>query len=372
MLLASKRIFNCTDKHVHYTGALPLDFVIKRANFIYSNSRISEHNPFSKEFFKELDSAHVYGEKYQIAKLRRILKNFFIKEPSENWKDFFSIYTFLQSITKPLDDNEAKIVYEEGSYAISKKFFAEGVRKFEILAGPLLDHKETLERVLSMIQGFEKSEKHFVSSNFLIRLRLTFIRNEDGTFKNMTENSLIELFKLLEKYPLMSKRVSGFDFSGHENPTADDIVFNFIEEISSFNTNRKKKRKRTFDISVHAGENILTYKPVDYLGFFTRLLKHHIDYIGHGVFLWIPSKLIGLDRNEFREREELLMQFSKKNCIIEICPTANTKLTPIQHYSKIPLNHLDKIGINYSINTDNPTIFCTSLINEYYNICDVY
>lgn len=90
-----------------------------------------------------------------------------------------------------------------------------------------------------------------------------------------------------------------------------------------------------------------------------------IDSIGHGIFLWIPDKFINYSQKINKNRRQLLEKVVEKNIELEICPTSNVLFSPLKSYKDIPFNFFDKIGLRYSINTDNMTILSTDIKTEW-------
>lgn len=96
---------------------------------------------------------------------------------------------------------------------------------------------------------------------------------------------------------------------------------------------------------VHAGEtgsaaNVLT--AVDVLG--SRRIGHGIRSVE--------------DPNVLRRVVEL-------GVTLELCPTSNFRLGIIPSYSGLPLRELQAAGAKLTLNTDDPTMFGTTLSNEY-------
>jgi len=100
------------------------------------------------------------------------------------------------------------------------------------------------------------------------------------------------------------------------------------------------------------------------------LLNLPIDSIGHGVFLWIPDDSINYSKKVNKQRRELLKRVVEKNIELEICPTSNLLFSPLKSYRDIPFNFFNKIGLKYSVNTDNMTILSTDIKTEWEKVLD--
>lgn len=64
--------------------------------------------------------------------------------------------------------------------------------------------------------------------------------------------------------------------------------------------------------------------------------------------------------------DEALMDFLfSKNIHLEICPTSNVKLFRVKNYEQHPVGVFKKRGLSFSINSDDPAIFGSSISGEY-------
>lgn len=73
--------------------------------------------------------------------------------------------------------------------------------------------------------------------------------------------------------------------------------------------------------------------------------------IGHGVRA-IEDKIV-------------LERVRREDIVLEICPTSNIRLGLYSSYSDHPLKEIADFGCRFSINTDDPVLFGTSISNEY-------
>jgi len=276
-----------------------------------------------------------------------------------NYEKFFKLYKFVQDITKPKKDLEIESSYREGTNAIVSCLLKSGVNEFDIFAGPLLDLDKTKSRIWGMVQGFKDNQ----SSSAKGSIRLTFISTENG-YINLTQRSLEELLAFIISDKKASSYISGFDFSGNENVNNIDTISLTIKKLSNYNDKFYLQNGRKLKITVHAGENIADISPRAYLDYFDKLLSFPIDSIGHGVFLWIPDNFVDYSQKANKRRRELLKEVIAKNIELEICPTSNVLFSPLKSHKDIPFNLFNKIGLKYSINTDNMTILSTDIKTE--------
>ena len=317
------------DFHVHYTGSLPLEYIYEC--FLKRGS--------SKDLPIVLDDVNTYSD------FKTKLSSLFSSDYKKNKESFFKIYELFQALTKPQKTEDYLSSYQNGCFKICESFAQNHILAFDLIAGPCSTIDLTYLRLKGMIDGIRLAEQK-IQHQIDVRLRLTFIRNKNGLMKNYSNELLKEIFYLL-KDAYFSDRVIGFDLSGQEKPLKDyfdencDILQQIIEQNKINGTH--------YEIGLHAGENIHCLPEDDaYFYFFEKLRKINITRICHGSFLW-------QDMNE--KKEDLLQDFAKHSVIFDICPTANVRLTPLENSEKIPFDYFQKIGLKYTLNRDNPSIF---------------
>lgn len=350
------------DQHLHYTGSLPLLLVwqkIRKSQGTLVDIGLLDEL-FSEEVSKKIKRKN-YSERTYLLFKKDIKMLFYDKNDHiYNYDRFFKLYKLIQNITKPKNDREIEPSYREGVNAIISSLSKSGVSKFDIFAGPLLNINKTKSRLQGMIQGIEDNEHLPIKGS----IRLTFINTENG-YINLSNRSLESLLELIISDNKMSSYISGFDFSGNENTNNINIISSTIKRLNAFDKKNFWQNGRKFKISVHAGENFINIPPENYLSYFNTLLDMPIDSIGHGIFLWIPDKFINYSQKTNKNRRQLLEKVVEKNIELEICPTSNVLFSPLKSYKDIPFNFFDKIGLRYSINTDNMTILSTDIKTEW-------
>ncbi len=110
----------------------------------------------------------------------------------------------------------------------------------------------------------------------------------------------------------------------------------------------KKARVAGLGVSVHAGE-IPTPRSPSYV---RDAIEHlHAQRIGHGVQSYRDPSVL-----------ELLVQ---QNIPLEICPVSNYLTGACASVAQHPIRKIMEKGVKVSINTDDPSIFNTSLDKEY-------
>ena len=109
-----------------------------------------------------------------------------------------------------------------------------------------------------------------------------------------------------------------------------------------------KARENGLHLTIHAGEGLgpkSVWDSINLLG---------VERIGHGV----------------RAVEDvLLVKYLAKNKIpLEISPTSNIKTGIYSSYQEHPVRKLFDAGVQITINTDDPTFFNTTLVDEYLHV----
>lgn len=286
---------------------------------------------------------------------------------SSNWHKnfdlFFNTYAKIQAVTKSANPSKQTDLYISGSYDICSSYISDNVDEFHLRIGPRIDIKETCRRLTNTIKGFEEAEKQYQKQN-VGKLILTLIHDRTSYFFNTNSQSLKILLTYLEDNPHVSERVIGFDFSGPEKNFEQKKLFNLLSIIADYNKSKKQKK---YEIAVHAGEYVDEANISNQYDYLDSLIKRGVDRLSHGTIIWLDPNLINRKFPEviFNRQQILIDQLAKQGVHIEICPTANKLLSPLRTQKDIPLSVFEKKGIRYSINTDNKTIFDTSLKKEW-------
>ncbi|MBP8591245.1 hypothetical protein KBI33_02105 [Candidatus Shapirobacteria bacterium] len=355
------------DQHLHYTGSLPLSYIwlkIKESCGSLVDYILLE-DLFSRNISRKLKEKDFSDKTYSLFKEE--IKGLFDSKNNyaRNYEKFFKLYKFIQKLTKPRENQKIEQVYREGTGAIISCLSGLKVSEIDIFAGPLLDLEKTKSRLQGMIQGFKDNQRLPVKGS----IRLTFISTKNG-YINLTQQSLEKLLDYLISNKKISDHISGFDFSGNEDVNNIDFISSTARRLSIFNKKFYSQNNRKLKISVHAGEDFVNISYKKYLDYFDKLLNLPIDSIGHGVFLWIPDDSINYSKKVNKQRRELLKKVVEKNIELEICPTSNLLFSPLKSYRDIPFNFFNKIGLKYSVNTDNMTILSTDIKTEWEKVLD--
>lgn len=105
-------------------------------------------------------------------------------------------------------------------------------------------------------------------------------------------------------------------------------------------------------IEVHAGEWCGPASVWDALEY------GYPDRIGHGVALFQDARLVEL--------------FQERQIHIEMCPTSNFCTGSVARIEDHPIGRARELGLNFSVNTDDPGAFECSMNSEYQLLADVF
>ena len=107
--------------------------------------------------------------------------------------------------------------------------------------------------------------------------------------------------------------------------------------------------KAGLHVVAHAGETVESWSMKDSI----NLL--HVERIGHGI-----SAIYD---------EPFVKELAASRIPLEISPTSNTFIGKyVKDIKKHPIKRLFDAGVNVTLNTDDPTFFKVSLIDEYWNV----
>jgi adenosine deaminase len=88
-------------------------------------------------------------------------------------------------------------------------------------------------------------------------------------------------------------------------------------------------------------------------------LEHgYPDRIGHGVSLFQDARLIDI--------------FQERQIHVEMCPTSNLKTGSVSRLEHHPVGQARELGLNFSVNTDDPGPFKCSMLSEYEILSNVF
>ena len=233
-------------------------------------------------------------------------------------KDLNEFLTKFEFPTSLLQTTEG---IKEAVKNLQEELIEQGIIYAEIRFAPQLHTRKGLtqeEVVKAAIEGLD-------SSSLRSNLILCCMRGSN----NHDEN--IETVKLAKEY--LNKGVCAIDLAGAEGlyPTKDfEDIFKYANELG-------------IPFTIHAGEASGADSVYDAIRFGAKR-------IGHGVRSIEDPSLINL--------------IKEKDITLEICPTSNICTSVYDKISDIPIKKFIDVGINITINTDDPVICNTTLKDE--------
>lgn len=238
----------------------------------------------------------------------------------KDFSDFIKRWLWLTSFIKYYDD------FQQIAYCVLKELAKQNIKYVEAFCSPRDFHRNGLKIssiIENLIKGKEKAEKDF---NIQCKLIVDLVRNY-GPKKG---------FETLEEItPYLGKGVIGIGLGGSEKEVSCEV----FEEVF------KEARSRGFKLTAHAGEE------AGARSIWTAIEKLHIQRIGHAAKAYQDPKLIHF--------------LAQHQIPIEVCPTSNIKTGIFNSIKQHPIKKYFQQNLLITINSDDPSMFRTSLNQEY-------
>ena len=273
----------------------------------------------SPEFVREI----CYSSGMQIPEI-------FDKSGNYKWQDFDQFLAIYEIVTNIFLDEKN---FEALVRHVLDKQVKENVIYTEIFLGPHLwsdrpnDRWERFLNIASKVAN-EYEKKYGIHTYFII-----------VCIRHLGPEKALEASRFASK--VKDKNVVGFGMAG------DETKFKTLDFTRSFDFAKNSGLGTT----AHAGE-ICGAKSVD------EAIKLGVTRVGHGV--------------RSCESEETIINLSKENILLEVCPGSNIALGLYPSLDDHPINFLFNKDLPISISTDDPSFFSTSLSKEYQDLHDVF
>ena len=254
----------------------------------------------------------------------------FDKSGNYKWQNFDQFLTIYEIVTNIFLDEKN---FEALVRHVLDKQVKENVIYTEIFLGPHLwsdRPNERWERFLNIASKVadEYEKKYGMYTYFII-----------VCIRHLGPEKALEASRFASKFK--DKNVVGFGMAG------DETKFNTLDFMRSFDFAKQSGLGTT----THAGE-ICGAKSVD------EAIKLGVTRVGHGV--------------RSCESEETIINLSKKNILLEVCPGSNIALGLYPSLDDHPINFLLNKNLPVSISTDDPPFFSTNLSKEYQDLHNVF
>ena len=273
----------------------------------------------SPEFVREI----CYSSGIQIPEI-------FDKSGNYKWQNFDQFLTIYEIVTNIFLDEKN---FEALVRHVLDKQVKENVIYNEIFLGPHLwsdrpdDRWERFLNISSKVAD-EYEKKYGIYTYFII-----------VCIRHLGPEKALEASRFASK--VKDKNVVGFGMAG------DETKFNTLDFMRSF----VSAKNSGLGTTAHAGE-ICGAKSVD------EAIKLGVTRVGHGV--------------RSCESEETIINLSKENILLEVCPGSNIALGLYPSLDDHPINFLLNKDLPIAISTDDPPFFSTSLSKEYQDLHDVF
>jgi adenosine deaminase len=211
---------------------------------------------------------------------------------------------------------------------------------YEAVADAAADNIKYLELrfnpvALTRVQGFRFSDvmdwvwsgasRAQAEHDIIARLIVSVIRQEPDTAHQVLEAAIDH----------MDRGIVAFDISG------DEVNY----PLEPFAPIFSRARKTGLGLTVHAGEAGTAENVREAIELIAP------ERIGHGVHSIENSDVVRMVRD--------------RGIVLEMCPTSNLQTGVIHTMGHHPLPDMYKLGLNITINTDDPSISDTTLTDEY-------
>ncbi len=237
-----------------------------------------------------------------------------------NFTDFIKTFVWQTSFIKRYDD------FEKISYSVLKNLAAQNVKYVEAFCSPADFHRNglTTEGILEcLIKGKEKAFKDF---GIRCQLIVDLVRNygPEKAFQTLQEVT-----------PFLGKGVIGIGLGGIESRFPPELFENVY----------RKAKELGFKLTAHAGEDA----PAKSI--WSAIQRLEIQRIGHGVRAYEDPKLLSF--------------LKEKQLPLELCPTSNVMTGICKSIKDHPIKKYFEDGLLVTLNSDDPTMFETSINQEY-------
>jgi aminodeoxyfutalosine deaminase len=243
---------------------------------------------------------------------------------------FIQVYLTISALLRTPEDF-ATVVYRCGA-----DMRQQNIRYRELTFTPFthIDAQQKGLTIAALLEGLEvgRQEAH---RDFGVEIRWIFDVPRNASFRNSTydphpANRTLEYAIAGQPYGVVGFGLGGLEVGAPPEPFAHAFA---------------EAKAAGLLLAPHAGE---TLGPESVWG---ALRKLQAERIGHGV--------------RAMEDPHLLAELKDRQTVLEINPTSNICLHVYRRLAEHPFPHLDRMGLNVTLNSDDPPLFNTTLCDEY-------
>ncbi len=254
-----------------------------------------------------------------------------------DFRHFIRIYVTISDLLRDAED------FSTVTYALGTDMAAQGIRYREVTFTPtthLILHPKGIA-IDDILDGLEDGRQR-ARRDFEVEMRWVFDIARDAAFRTGEYSPMLADATLEYAIKGMDRGVIGFGLGGFEVGAPPEP---FAHAFA--------RAKAAGLLSLpHAGETMgaeSVWGALDALG---------ADRIGHGV--------------RAIEDAKLLERLVETQIPLELNPTSNYRLHVYRRLAEHPFPHLDRMGIFCTVNSDDPPLFNTSLLQEYRVLADEF
>ena len=149
-----------------------------------------------------------------------------------------------------------------------------------------------------------------------------------------------------------AKRVTDFAIANKDSIVGLDLADNEVGfDCKLFAPYFQEAKAAGLKITVHAGEAPV---PTASQSVYDAVEKLGADRIGHGV--------------QIAKDEKAMAYIRERKIPLELCPISNWLTNAVESVAKHPFRKLMEAGVPVTLNTDDPGVFNTTLLDEYSNL----
>ena len=244
-----------------------------------------------------------------------------------NFDEFIRVWLWTNTFIRSEGD------FEEIAYSVLRSLSKQNVRYVEAFYSPgnYLEYGLTSQGITeSMISGKRRAEREF---GIRCELIVDLIRDMGPAYG-------MGLVKELEPY--LGRGLIGVGLGGSEDRFPADAYELVYAEA----------RKRGYRLTAHAGE--VAGAP----SIWAAIKKLGAERIGHGL--------------RADEDEGLVSYLRESQTPLEMCPTSNVKTRVCGSLSSHPIRRYFDQGLRVTLNSDDPTMFDTTITKEYSTLGDTF
>jgi adenosine deaminase len=257
-----------------------------------------------------------YGGGPEIDSIEDLRKKFVFKDFSH----FIQTWLWKNKFFRKPDD------FEESAYQTIKNLSVQNVIYAEVFFSPwdFISNGLKIEEIAeATISGIRKAESE---CSIKCNLIADIVRNYGA------ETSILRLNQIT---PYLMKGITGIGLGGSEKEFPPALFKDVFLEA----------KRRGFRTTVHAGE------AAGAESVWSAISDLQAERIGHGV--------------RAIEDPGLVNYLLEKQIPLEVCITSNLKTKVFRTLEQHPLDYMYKMGLNVSVNSDDPTMFGANITDEF-------